>query len=328
MEENKIITGVSTDDSVIAALNEQGADLTKKSTPYSLLEAIRISNEEASYKSTNETVVEAINAESPVTYDITFVAEDYSGTDVCEALRSVAYEDYENALESFATKQVEEQTVKLESENILATGTCYYLDSVDLRVDLGSDGNYAVGIGSAGLVSVTEIPRPDNVIPWTAETVSDTVVFDNNISISVFDPVNQAFLGEITTLGDDFSIPLLNDSNDPVGNVTFSTGSLTSDLFDFKIQYGSAESTSESHNICVDFNYHGTLEIGQDDNYGVFSVTGVYYLGDPNTDYLFPDDSGSRLILNLTAGAIHLGTNENVPHAAEFTAQFLKTVVK
>ena len=325
MEENKIITGVSTDDSVIAALNEQGADLTKKSTPYSLLEAIRISNEEASYKSTNETVVEAANAESPVDYDITLVAEDYSGTSVQGALESVAYADYENALESFVTKQVEEQTVKLESANILATGTSYYLDDTSLRVDLGSDGNYKVDIGSVGLVSVTELPGPDDIIPWTAETVSDTVVFDDNVSISVFDPVNQAFISEITTLGDDFSIPLLDSSNSPVGSVAFSTGSLTSDLFDFKIQYGSTESTSESHNISVDFDYHGTLVVDpvEGDNHGVFGVSGVYYLGDPDTDYLFPDDSGPRLILNLTAGAIHLGANENVPHAAEFTAQFL-----
>lgn len=154
MKENKIITGLSTDDSVIAALNKQGAELTKKSTPYSLLEAVRISNEEASYKSTNETVVEATNAESPVAYDVTLVAEGYSGTDVKEALKSVTASTYEEIITNFAP-EVESKTIKLESKNILATGTVSLSGGV-LNIHLGEDGNFTITVADS-TVTVEEL---------------------------------------------------------------------------------------------------------------------------------------------------------------------------
>ena len=74
MEENKIITGFSTDDDFIAAVNEKGASIAKDSTPEALLDALNSIGGELTFESTNESVIDVVNAESSTTRTINVVA--------------------------------------------------------------------------------------------------------------------------------------------------------------------------------------------------------------------------------------------------------------
>lgn len=60
-----IVTGVSTAEEFLGAINDKGASLTNESTASSLLEAINATGGNVSFQSPNEVVVEAVNTEVP-----------------------------------------------------------------------------------------------------------------------------------------------------------------------------------------------------------------------------------------------------------------------
>ena len=64
--EDKIITGVSTSDEFLKAINDKGASLTNESTPYELVDAINKTGGMVDFESTNKEVIDAVNAEVPV----------------------------------------------------------------------------------------------------------------------------------------------------------------------------------------------------------------------------------------------------------------------
>lgn len=64
--EDKIITGVSTSDEFLKAINDKGAELTNESTPYELVDAINKTGGMIDFESTNKEVIDAVNAEVPV----------------------------------------------------------------------------------------------------------------------------------------------------------------------------------------------------------------------------------------------------------------------
>lgn len=68
-----IITGVSTAEEFVGAINEKGASLTNRSTPEELLEAINATGGNVSYQSPNNVIVEAVNTEVPTEeFDLVF----------------------------------------------------------------------------------------------------------------------------------------------------------------------------------------------------------------------------------------------------------------
>lgn len=60
-----IVTGVSTAEEFIAAINDKGASLTNQSTPEELVEAIDATGGNVSFQSPNEVVVAAVNNTIP-----------------------------------------------------------------------------------------------------------------------------------------------------------------------------------------------------------------------------------------------------------------------
>lgn len=71
--ENKIITGFTTDEGFRRIINEKGGSLNIDSVPEKLVTSLEALGGEASFNSTNETVLEIVNSEEPpVEYDVDF----------------------------------------------------------------------------------------------------------------------------------------------------------------------------------------------------------------------------------------------------------------
>lgn len=71
---DKIITGVSTGDEFVEAVNKKGTNITNESTPKTLLNALNSIGGDLTFKSTNEEVLKVVNAESSTTRTVQIIA--------------------------------------------------------------------------------------------------------------------------------------------------------------------------------------------------------------------------------------------------------------
>ena len=61
----EVITGYTTEENFVKAINDKGANITNTSTPEELKDAINTTGGDITFKSTNEAVIESVNSEIP-----------------------------------------------------------------------------------------------------------------------------------------------------------------------------------------------------------------------------------------------------------------------